>query len=227
MDADKRLEILHDHYKETFARVLAVEKERERLFLIVIGLYALLSLEIGYPAAIGGALEKVSLLGTEISLKDLPLPALLNATWVLTLAISLRYCRTSVWVNRHYPYVHHLEEVISPGLGGGDIYRREGKVYLQDYPPILNVAWFAYAYFFPILVIAATGGLLIWEYRQLTYAWPHRLLDGAVGITLITLFFIYRVQPSMAAQWKTLREWWARRHASKQASPQTPTTPAE
>ena len=54
---EKQLDILHDHYKETFARMREVEAKRDRLFLGVIGLFALLSLEIGYPAAVGGTLN--------------------------------------------------------------------------------------------------------------------------------------------------------------------------
>src|SRR2546428_9720906 len=97
---DKQLEILNDHYKETFARLRAAEALRDRLFLWMIGLFALLILEIGYPAAVGGALKKLSIAGGELDLQALPLPALLNATWVLTLTIGLRYCQTSVLGNR-------------------------------------------------------------------------------------------------------------------------------
>ena len=100
MTNQKQLEILHDHYKETFARLRETEASRDQLFLWVIGLFALLSLEIGYPAAIGGSLGKLSIAGGELNLQALPLPALLNVTWVLTLAIGLRYCQTSVLVNR-------------------------------------------------------------------------------------------------------------------------------
>ncbi len=82
---DKQLEVLHDHYKETFARLREAEASRDRLFLWVIGLFALLSLEVGYPVAIGGSFVKLTIAGGELNLQALPLPALLNATWVLTL----------------------------------------------------------------------------------------------------------------------------------------------
>ena len=206
MDAEKRLEILHDHYKETFARIREVETARDRLFLWVIALFALLSLEIGYPAAVGGSLEKVSVLGTEFNLRSLPLPALLNVTWVLTLAIALRYCQTTVWVNRQYPYLHDLEAVISPELGGGNIYHREGKVYLSEYPVVLDVAWIAYVFLFPLIVMCATAALAFWEWRQLPYPILHRLFDSAIALALIAFFFSYRVHPYLASRWKNWRE---------------------
>jgi hypothetical protein len=214
---DKQLEILHDHYKETFARLRAAEALRDRLFLWVIGLFALLSLEIGYPAAVGGALGKLSIAGTELDLQALPLPALLNATWVLMLTISLRYCQTTVLVNRQYPYLHTLEEAISPEVGGGDLYQREGKVYLREYPLLLNVAWFAYFILFPFIVMFSTRGLASWEFTSVLYPRYHILFDVFIACALICFFFLYRVQPALASQW---RKWQVRvRNKSRRNSP--------
>jgi hypothetical protein len=204
---DKQLEILHDHYKETFTRLREAEALRDRLFLWLIGLFALLSLEIGYPAAVGGTLGKLSMGGGELNLQALPLPALLNATWVLTLTIGLRYCQTSVLVNRQYPYLHILEEAISPELGGGDLYQREGMVYLREYPLLLDVAWFAYVILFPLIVMFATLGLAIWEFIWVLYPLYHILFDAFVAGAFICFFFLYRVQPALASQW---RKWQVR-----------------
>lgn len=201
---DKQLEILHDHYKETFARLREAEASRDRLFVWVIGLFALLILEIGYPAAIGGTLGKLSVVGGEFNLQALPLPALLNVTWVLTLTIGLRYCQISVLVNRQYPYLHTLEKTISPNVGGGDLYQREGRVYLREYPLLLDVAWFAYCILFPLIVIFATLGLAIWEITRVSYPFYHKLFDALVASALIYFFFLYRMQPALASRW---RKW--------------------
>jgi hypothetical protein len=202
---DKQLEILHDHYKETFARLREVEVLRDRLFLWMIGLFALLSVEIGYPVAIGASLGKLSIAGGELNLQALPLPALLNATWAMTLAISLRYCQTSVLVNRQYPYLHALEAAISPAVGGGDLYRRESTVYLRAYPMLLNVAWIAYGLLFPLIVMGATAILATWEGLRLPYPLPHILFDVVLAVTLIIFFFVYRVQPDLDKRWHKWR----------------------
>jgi hypothetical protein len=62
----------------------------------------------------------------EVAVIRLTHAALIDLTWVLALAIVLRYCRTAIWVTRQYHYVHMLEDIISPLLGGDNIYRREG-----------------------------------------------------------------------------------------------------
>jgi hypothetical protein len=202
---DKQLDVLHDHYKETFTRLKEIEASRDRLFLWLIGLFALLSLEIGYPAATGGSLGKLTIAGGELNLQALPLPALLTATWVLTLTIGLRYCQKALWVDRQYPYLHTLEEAISPAVGGGDLYQREGKVYLRGYPPLLNMAWFAYVILFPLIVVIATAVLLWRELALLTYPWLLRTFDIAVAVVLILVFLLYRVHPSIAKQWRKWR----------------------
>jgi hypothetical protein len=223
---DKQLDILHDHFKESFARLKEVEVSRDRLFLWMIGLFALLSVEIAYPAATGGSLGKLSIAGGELNLQALPLPALLTATWTLrtlTLAMGLRYCQKTVLANRQYSYLHSLEEAISPAVGGGDLYRREGRVYLKGYPLFLNVAWVAYVILFPLIVIVATCGLVWWELTRLQYPPLHRVLDTVIAFALITYFFLYSVPPGLAAQY---RKWQARSSRKEQvaADPNTNST---
>lgn len=213
MITEKKLEILHDHYKETFARIREVETSRDRLFLWVIGLFAVLALEIGYPASLGKSLGKIGVLGAELNLQALPLAALLDASWVLTFAIALRYCQASVQVNRQYPYLHMLEDVISPAFGSGiyqgegqaiapvvntNVYRREGKMYLSEYPVLLEVAGIAYGILFPVIVMIAAGGLIIWEWKYLPYSIPNRAFDTVVTFALLAIFALYRIQPYLA-----------------------------
>ena len=229
MNTEKQLDILHDHYKETFARMRASEKSRDRLFVFVIGLFALLSLEIGYPAGVGGALGKVTVAGLEFDLRAVPLPALLDASWVLTLYTVLRYCQTAVLVNRQYPYLHMLERNVSRLLIGGmprqvsdppdslaldaDVYKRESDVYLHGYPVLLNVAWFAYAVLFPAIAITAASWLAYLEWTTLRYPSSDRALAFVAAGSVIAVFFFYVIWPGLGAEYGRLRAWMSKRHA--------------
>lgn len=220
---DKQLDVLHDHYKETFARIHEEEKSRDRHFLALIGLFALLCLEIGYPAALGGSLGTAHILGGELHLDALPLPALLNLTWTLTLVITLKYCRITVWVSRQYPYLHALEEHISGEMGGGNLYRREGKVYLTDYPLLLDVSWFIYSVLFSLIIIGATILLAVWEWQGLEYPALHRFFDVVIAITIIGIMLLYRVEPYIASKSKRWRSFKTRKQ-EKQSSETTAVT---
>src|SRR5829696_4454436 len=130
---DAQREILHDHYKETFQYIRQRETLRDRLFLVLIGLYAILAVQIQYPRKFDGTVETINLLGIEVDVNSLPLAALLTATWVFVLAVVLRYCQTTITVERQYDYLHKLEDELSPEFGG-DLYRREGRKYDDQYP---------------------------------------------------------------------------------------------
>lgn len=232
MTPDKQFDILHDHYKDTFARIRDAEQSRDRLFIWVIALYALLSLEIGYPAALNGSLGSVDIAGATINLQALPLPALLNATWVLTLAIALRYCQGTIFVERLYPYLHMLERTISGLLRTAapddydksstfsqldpDIYQREGYVYLSKYPLLLNVTWFAYVILFPLIVIAATSALVAVEWTELPYPLVHHIFDTIIAAAIVVCFFLYQMQPRIAAKWS---KWRKSRRGGRQVTP--------
>lgn len=224
--SDKQLEILHDHYKETFARIREEERSRDRLFLSLIGLFALLCLEIGYPAAVGGSLGTATILGAEIHLDALPLAALLNLTWTLTLVIALKYCRITVWVSRQYPYVHNLEENISGLVGGGNLYRREGKAYLTDYPLLLDVSWFVYSVLFSLIIIGAAILLVVWEWGSLEYPVLHRLFDAVMALGITGVMLLYRVEPYIASKSEKWRNFKTRENKI-QGSKTTAVTPGQ
>jgi hypothetical protein len=171
---EQRLDVLHDHYKESFALIRQREAQRDRLFLVLIGLFALLVLEVQYPANFGGALGPLSVSGAEVDLGALPLPGLLSVSWVLTLAIALRYCQAVMLVERQYDYLHRLEEKLSRELGDEDLYRREGSSYLDDYPLFQDWAWICYVFLFPVAAALAVLALVATELVILPYPWPNK-----------------------------------------------------
>ncbi len=189
------LDVLHDHYKDSFSHIREREKQRDRLFLVLIGLFALLSLQVLYPADFGGALGPLKVSGAEVDLGALPLPALLSASWVFTFAIALRYCQVSINVERQYPYLHALEEKISEAIGDRDLYRREGRAYLQNYPLFSDWAWFCYVFLFPAIVALATLALSIGEWAMLPHHWIYKLLDSVVAAAILISFLLYRILP--------------------------------
>lgn len=198
---EKKLEILHDHYKETFTRIKEVEVNRDKLFLWLIAIFAALILQISYPNAISKTIGKLSIFGAELDIKNLPLPTILSVTWMLALVISLRYCQAVIFLNRQYPYLHKLEDKISPELGGDEIYRREGYVYLQDKSPFLNATWVFYDIIFPVIVISATTLLAFLEYA---HTFKINVFDSIAAVLMFVIFFIYRILPALIYRWRKL-----------------------
>ena len=195
MPDSPRLEILHDHYKESFSYIRERERERDRLFLILIALFALLALEIQYPINFKGAVGTLSFLGIELNVDALPLPAFLTATWVTVLVITLRYCQASTNVERQYNYLHTLEDKISAVLGDEELYRREGRAYETEYPLF---SWWAYRFYvvvLPVIAIIATVVLIYQEWTRLDYTLLSRIFDLVSASGVAVSFALYRIVP--------------------------------
>jgi hypothetical protein len=195
MSDSPRLEVLHDHYKESFSYIRERERERDRLFLILIALFALLALEIQYPINFGDAVGTLTFLGIELNVGALPLPAFLIATWVTVLVITLRYCQASTNVERQYEYLHTLEDKISAELSDDELYRREGRAYKSEYPLF---SWWAYRFYvvvLPVIAIIATSVLIYQEWARLDYPLLGKIFDLISASGVAVSFALYRIVP--------------------------------
>ncbi len=189
---DEQLSLLHDHFKESFTLIRDRERQRDRLFLWLLLLYAVLIIEIQYPANAQGALGTVTIAGNTIDLQLIPLFLLLDASWVFLAAFVLKYCQVATAVDRQYPYLHALEERISASLKDEDLYRREGRAYLTSYPRLLSWAWLCYTLVFPSALILATGYLYVVEAVALRYSPFSKAFDGLFAMGIVITVILYR-----------------------------------
>lgn len=206
------MDVLHDHYKESFSHIREREKQRDRLFLVLVGLFALLIFEIQYPTNFEGSLGPVKASGATVDLGAFPLPGLLSVSWVLTFTIALRYCQTVVNIERQYGYLHGLEEKISRELGDEELYRREGRSYLEKYPLFQDWVWICYVFLLPAIVVLATLALVGLELAYLPHPIPHMVFDAVIAVAMIVSFYLYRLHPfkKTVKDFKdTLGERWA------------------
>jgi len=139
-------------------------------------------------------LGKLSVQKMEIHLDALPLAAILSMTWTLLLVFTLRYCQSTINIERQYKYLHKLEEKISTILDD-EIYCREGKAYLNNYPLFSNWVWFFYTILFPIIVIAAISTLMSFELGTLQYPTYHKVYDVILSAGVAVSFTLYRFVP--------------------------------
>jgi uncharacterized membrane protein YhaH (DUF805 family) len=198
LDPKDLLGLLHDHYNDTFAHIRDREQRRDRLFVVLALMFVLLVLQVQYPATVGGSLGTISLAGVELSVRDLPLAALLDVTWLLTLLVGLKYCQTALAVERQYPYLHRLEEQIATRLGDPELFCREGKSYLHAYPSVLNWAWFCYVILFPLAVVLGTTLLTVVMWRDLDYSGWHKAFASGMAAALVVSFALYQVVPRLS-----------------------------
>ena len=182
----------------------------------MVGLYALLTIQIQYPLDFNNTIDTITPFGVEISVESLPFAAFLSATWLFTAAIALRYFTTSTNIERQYDYLHKLEEAMSPEFEG-DIYRRESREYTERYPLLQSVAWRSYTLLFPVVALIATSFLLVEELRNLDYFALNQVLDSIIATYLSLLILAYTLAqiPPAKALGNAIVEWFQAKWASK------------
>lgn len=189
------LNILHDHYKESFSQIREREKQRDLLFLVLIALLGSLFLEVQYPADLQRIFNEISTSSTKKSLNALnalPVSIITSATWTVFLVIMLRYCQNSITVDRQYKYLHKLEDTISSLLGDDSIYTREGKAYLKDYPSFSNCVWIFYTGIFPLIVIGLQAYLIYLEFGSQLSVEYNACYDSIMAVGVFISLILYR-----------------------------------
>src|SRR6266536_895034 len=190
---DKKLELLYSHYCDTFCVIQSLVKSRDRFFIGILVLLAVLSFQIALPTESGSVIlefarTKLGVHGT-VSISFLG-----SVLWAALLFVIVRYFQVTVYLERQYRYIHALEAELSPFYSGVP-FTREGKFYLADYPWFS--AWVArlYAWAFPAgLVFAAS--LKIASEARLPHASPLPMAADAViyGLLVVaTVLYVLHV----------------------------------
>lgn len=220
--ASDPLAVLHAHYSETCALIRDKERQRDKLFTSLLVLIGAMFLIAYYPTVLPASVEIASA-SASVVLK-LPSSVLMSVVDLSLLAFSLRYCSYCVLVDRQYEYVATLEDKLSKASGDDSLFRREGRVYNDDYPLVSWLAWAFYTLAFPAIVIvsvaAVTCGSIVNEVRIST------VFNAVVGAFVVTTFVFYKAP---AIIWR-VRQWrrpGPRRHdPSSVGAPPTAHAPA-
>jgi hypothetical protein len=144
------IEILYDHYKDTFQTIQKVIAEREKNFILAFLLVAtsfLLTLnpDIGLDLVkdIGKEKFKIDMSPTYYAMNSVVLFA---AIW-----FWIRYFQNVLLIENLYVYIHKLEENLS-SIGEVEI-SREGKNYLKYYPVLKSLIHKFYTILVPFLLV--------------------------------------------------------------------------
>lgn len=133
MKKSERAALLLDHHKDTFQNILCQWKLRNRLFIFVLLLLAIIAFDTSSPGAIAGLLNNYLTKAVGNAQNQSPVfdfKVIGAAIWFLLLSLVIGYYQRSIVVDRQYQYIAKLEEQICEEMGG-DFITREGKAYLS------------------------------------------------------------------------------------------------
>ncbi len=178
-----KLQLLCDHYKDTFSQLREYIKQRDRLFIIILILITVMLFQTYSPKQSGEMMSQI--VAQKLGLANpFDMPFLLSIIWFSLFAAVVRYFQTVVQIERQYDYIHNMEEEISSNYGN-KIFTREGKSYLEKYLLFSEWASIIYTIIFPLLLIVV---LVIKIYNEIPDVKNISLLPG---VNLIIFFCIF------------------------------------
>ena len=184
---NQSLEVLYDHYKDTYQLNLLVQKERDRLFVKLCLTLTTLLLIIVDP-------NTLSILASTIVENELKiiiphsLVIVQSFLWALLLYFFASYFRKILYIERQYVYIHELEVVIAEILDKK--FTREGHSYLEDYPMILNFTHYLYKLIFPVLSIIIVVYKIYLEIISEIFLIA-KIFDFVMGMFVVIVIVLY------------------------------------
>ncbi|MCL4535293.1 MAG: hypothetical protein M1401_13570 [Chloroflexi bacterium] len=183
---DIKLQVLNDHYKDTFVYIQAYIRQREWFFSAVLLVVVVMLFQIAAPNTSGPTISQgvSKILGFQ---GNLDVTFLTSVIWFLLLAFVFRYLQVTVNLERQYGYIHQVEEILSY-FYNGETFTREGKFYLERYPLFSDWAHILYQRVFPALLLGVGVAKLVSEWPG--FLWSGNLADVAWGFVFDALMYL-------------------------------------
>ncbi len=183
-----KLEILYDHYKDSFSLTISHLKQREKLFVWLLIIIFLQFIEFTESEKSLEALNQI--IESKINYNfHFSLEYLTIFLWFALFSISLKYFQKNTLINKNYKYIHRVEEKICKIAKDKSFIIREGKFYLKNYSLFSNWSHAVYTWIFPLLLIFVSILRIIKDYSY--------TLSGVLNL----LFFITICFTTLAYLW--------------------------
>lgn len=191
------LDVLYDHYKETFSLSKEAQARRNRSFIVLCVLEAfsfflLVRPEKAFELIIDGINKE---LDATLQLSDTIIQTLL---WLLIAYAMIRYIQDMLYIERQYIYLDKLEKEISHSIY---VFKREGDNYQRYYPMVLNFIDLFYKMLMPVFFTIVNIIRIHKEWILLNKVSIALLCDTVlfVAIFIITWFYFFEIHSSITA----------------------------
>jgi hypothetical protein len=184
------LDILYDHYKDSFSYLRDYLKQRDKLTVYCAIAIGILFLSFFLPSDFENISKTLLEKKLTIELSDLKI----IETFILfvLLLMVMKYFQINIFIERQYDYIQRIEKDLTANLNNFKI-EREGKAYLKYYPLILGATDKIYKWGFPLLLVTSLIFKWIEGLNKLTQYKFFCLftLNSVVILGIIILTFLY------------------------------------
>ncbi len=166
LSRSEKLTTINNHYSETFLNLKEQLNSRNRLFLYMIIVISIMLLKIYSPADFSSSVSNI--ISDKLGLSEsIDISFIETIIWISLLGIAIRYFQTVIHIERQYDYIHHLEDEMN-SIWGSEVFTREGKSYLSNYPKFSSWVWILYTIMYPILLAIIVISKILNEYNTVS-----------------------------------------------------------
>jgi hypothetical protein len=182
------IDLCYDHYKDTFEQIKGYIKRRNTCTVIILSLIVFLSIQTSNPElakSISTEIVNKSIGNIQIDFEYIKTILYVALLWILT-----TYYRTIITIEKHYCYLHEIEEQLSNSMTSFKI-EREGKNYLSHYPWLLTVVDILYSILFPVSIILLSIFKWINEKKTLNICDWNFWINSTILVCIVIVSLLY------------------------------------
>lgn len=174
---DNTINLLYDHYKQSFDQIQRYTTVRNRLFVYV--LLGAAAMQLLNPAEAQSVLAQVLAKYVGVA-PQLTMQSVATILWIAVLYGMIRYYQATLTIDLQYQSLHELEDKLSTVLGAPE-FRRERRGYEHDFRGFRWTVSRFYRVLVPLAFVLCLLSRLVTEY---SYA------DGmSLGLALDSFLF--------------------------------------
>lgn len=187
--SDTSINVLYDHYKETYNIIATQIEKRNKYFIFT---FIVILIQLLFAVSPYSFVQLIIEFVNEEYKIDISnqFEAIQTFMWILLAIVTLRYYQTHMFIERTYSYIHALETQISEMLH--EKFDRESTNYLKDYPIILNFCNIIYKFFFPSFSLVVLICKYISEYINHNFG-LYLIADSLLFVICVTLNVTYLI----------------------------------
>lgn len=191
MTEEQKVQILYDHYKDTFENQKSYLQKRNYYTFICLGLIALFSFQIADPdntTTISKTIIEKNIGDISVDFKYINNVLTFSLLWIV-----IMYYQINFLIEKLYRYIKDIEKDLTKSLKPFEI-TREGKTYLDHFPWLSGVVHRIYSIVFPITLVMVSVVKWLTEIDQFSDPWinGHFLFDTIFlgGIVITSLLYL-------------------------------------
>lgn len=181
---DKVLEILYDHYKDSFAQIQRYTQSRNHLLLYVF--LGTVGMQLINPAETHSIFGQVLTKYVGVS-PQLTAQSVATFLWIVILYGIIRYYQTTLTIDLQYDFLHDIERRLASSLSTSE-FSRERRGYEGDFRGFRRTVGIFYRIIVPSLFILSLSSRILAEYNYAGSLSLGVVIDGL--IFLFSLFII-------------------------------------